>query len=1086
MPGSSAGGSKAGSASGQLPSDADHLLTKETVQRILYATKSLPPVKRANCLVDGHDGEQYHPHMRFVEEDRIVNKEAMPVVATDKDAYFEQDLKPHLNDTTNRYEWDGHLRVVPTRQALLTAHQATNGSGCPLSKVRPAQYLGTAENRDTAAIELYRKLTGDALTPSSMLIAEKFIIAKRRMAAGELPSPALKRWLDERPGCVASNAERKSKPGKWAPTEKDGNYKSPYPPESKPAPGSLAAGAAPSGKKSGAFASKTISAGVPNLAATPWAGHGGVLDVKDEKRNRTPPPNRYDTTILNMTSNTSWNNQSCRRLDDPMAEGCTWEKCKREPIAPTRKAKGYWLLGGNGLHPSPTFMSSTPRESGVFRTSEMKGPLKPLHGCTLSDPRRRPARGSLEEVAFDVWAKSEARRCAPGNELQVARAKQFDYICKLKAEIRANDGRRPERVVELRERFEVELEGLADLKAQEANQITNVMAEIGHDKKNGQRASPAIREKETELRRLQVLQAEQTFVEERMERQQDGSIVVHPPTVNSPERAMRQQSRANLRFGLIQPRPSSAPPLARQKDGVWNFIPPEKMPARDPPLLETCDPFMVRDAFKAVWGFRPIDLFRDMLESGETQLTVEHFWNGITIPANGRKAYLPNATFADVTKTFRWFDADAGGSLDIAELDHALRSGPLKGERADALRTQDAKRAGARLASNLSHLGKTAKDILSVLDVNGDGIITRGELHERLGELNIYGPPEAVDNLFDYLDPDRSDGIDLSELMSVLKNSSGKLTKQERKALLSGPLGSLPRALAHHLKRRSMDFDGLFKVLDADDSGSVTRQELHDALGKLGVCGSKYEVDVLFDYLDPDHSESITPVEFADAMKEVIQVEKYKPKIKGGDVEFDKARTEQRAKDAARREKQLELKQRARPASPRGEPPPSLPPSAPQSGTSTACQTPRGRAASPLPAAVEWRPVIASAEGLPRETPPSSMEVPPVSSPLDISEATYGFSAPSSPDAGGDDELAATLWPIFASLKLEESFGAAMGWCRENGADNLAELCGAGIESIDELLSTLELKKLKALNLRKRLLEVAERVCSRREIVQQI
>ena len=45
----------------------------------------------------------------------------------------------------------------------------------------------------------------------------------------------------------------------------------------------------------------------PQLAKTPWSGLGGILDVKEEKRNRTPPPNRYDTRIFNMTSNTSIN-----------------------------------------------------------------------------------------------------------------------------------------------------------------------------------------------------------------------------------------------------------------------------------------------------------------------------------------------------------------------------------------------------------------------------------------------------------------------------------------------------------------------------------------------------------------------------------------------------------------------------------------------------------------------------------------------------------------------------------------------------------------------------------------------------------
>ena len=938
MPGSSAGGSQAGSAAGKPPSDVDDLLTRPTVQRILDLQKVLPRVKADD------------PGARLVDEENTEASPPRPMLATDKKAYFEQDLTPRFDEESQRYTWDGTKRVVPSRQVLLSAHQATNGSGCPLSKVRPAQFQATNQTRDTAAIEIYRKLTGDELSSERMLVAEKFIIAKRRASAGELPSPAFKRWLEERPGCVTATAERKSKAGTWKPTNKDGNYKSPYPPESTPAPGSLAAGAAPSGKKSGAFASKTISAGVPNLAKTPWSGHGGVLDVKDEKRNRTPPPNRYDTTILNMTSNTSWRNQPCRRPEDPMAEGSTWEKCKREPVAPTRKAQGYYMFGGSGLHPSPSFMSSTPRESGVFKTSEMKGPLKPVHGCTLRNPRRRPAAQSLEDVAWQAWTCSQ-------------------------------DGR-----------------------------------------------SSA---------------AEKRFVTDRMVTQTDGSVVVQPPSVRSPERSVVPPARVQQPCALTQPRPSSAPPRARL-DGVWSFMPAEKMPERPPPLLQTCDPYIVRDAFAAIWGFRPIDLFRDMLEDGETQLTKEHFYRGLVVGYGGRAPYLPGAKLKDVYKTFRWFDADAGGSLDIAELDRALRS--LKTSRDDALRQQRARTAGGMLVHELSRLGMNVRHLFKVLDTDGDGIITREELHAQLKQLGLQ--PAAthaeIDILFDHLDPDRSNGIEINELIDALKAAGGRLTKEERRMLLHGPLGNLPRTLAACLKDRGMDFNGMFAVLDVDGDGTITRKELHQQLGKLGVRGSSYEIDVLFDYLDPDHSEGIEVQEFADAIKEVLSDEQNRPKERSGDADFDTTREAQRAKDAARRKQQHELKQRAAKsaASPRaaspppGEPPPSVPPSAPASVPSTTRPSPRGHAASTV------------------------SPVPLTSAPHIVQKAS-GVS---------DDELTASLRPIFAELRLEdEVLRCAVAWCRHNGADTLDELMSAGVEHLDELVDALSLKKLKAVNLRKRL-----------------
>ena len=72
----------------------------------------------------------------------------------------------------------------------------------------------------------------------------------------------------------------------------------------------------------------------------------------------------------------------------------------------------------------------------------------------------------------------------------------------------------------------------------------------------------------------------------------------------------------------------------------------------------------------------------------------------------------------------------------------------------------------------------------------------------------------------------------------------------------------------------------------------------------------------------------------------------------------------------------------------------------------------------------------------------------------------------------GDDELAAGLWPVFAELKLDDALGDALAWCRENGADSLAELVDAG--AVDEFVEALNLKKLKAVNLRKRLVSAVE------------
>ena len=49
----------------------------------------------------------------------------------------------------------------------------------------------------------------------------------------------------------------------------------------------------------------------------------------------------------------------------------------------------------------------------------------------------------------------------------------------------------------------------------------------------------------------------------------------------------------------------------------------------------------------------------------------------------------------------------------------------------------------------------------------------------------------------------------------------------------------------------------LFRALDKNADGQVTRSELGEALRSLGISGSRDEVDELFDSLDDDQSGSL-------------------------------------------------------------------------------------------------------------------------------------------------------------------------------------------------------------------------------------
>nr|CDS26369.1 calmodulin [Hymenolepis microstoma] len=95
-------------------------------------------------------------------------------------------------------------------------------------------------------------------------------------------------------------------------------------------------------------------------------------------------------------------------------------------------------------------------------------------------------------------------------------------------------------------------------------------------------------------------------------------------------------------------------------------------------------------------------------------------------------------------KAFVMADKDNSGTLDRSELVEALASQGIRASEADKLMDQ--------------------------LDLNGDGIITRGEYEIALGISSQ--PMEAWKSLFDELDKDHSGTVDVPELEDFLRSAS--------------------------------------------------------------------------------------------------------------------------------------------------------------------------------------------------------------------------------------------------------------------------------------------------------------------------
>lgn len=144
-----------------------------------------------------------------------------------------------------------------------------------------------------------------------------------------------------------------------------------------------------------------------------------------------------------------------------------------------------------------------------------------------------------------------------------------------------------------------------------------------------------------------------------------------------------------------------------------------------------------------------------------------------------------------------------------------------------------------------------AKAIFAVIDVNGDGSISRSELVTHLTSAGYT--EDAVNNIFDKLDTNQDGALSVEELAEGMTKYT--------------PLRTAPGLGAYNaefIDEIHADADALYNALDADNDGVITKDELREHLKTFSGYSFK-AISNLFKLLDSDKSGGIEREELRDA-----------------------------------------------------------------------------------------------------------------------------------------------------------------------------------------------------------------------------
>lgn len=296
---------------------------------------------------------------------------------------------------------------------------------------------------------------------------------------------------------------------------------------------------------------------------------------------------------------------------------------------------------------------------------------------------------------------------------------------------------------------------------------------------------------------------------------------------------------------------------------------------------------------------RVIDQFRKYDTNRNGLVSRQEFRHAL--PLLGLRGYA----LSDMDVLFEAIDTDRSDNIEYAELHHLLRRGAdidldshlkvgavafavrqngssnklrssARDERFEAMPLRETSIEGIRNA--LRDERYRVVDAFRCLDKDGNGVVSQREFRAALPLLGFENNRAVADAVFAELDSNGNGVLEYEELNEKLRPAAGvdpKIPNARSRASLSDIRLELAREVNRVIE--------MFKSVDENSDGSVTKREFRAALPLLGYRGvGRGVIDELFDHFDIDGNGAISFVELRTMLRYELNMAKRREAERSG------------------------------------------------------------------------------------------------------------------------------------------------------------------------------------------------------------